>query len=74
MELINNRMYMSVKEAAAQTGATIPTVYGWLQRYELPRIRVVGNLMIAQDDLTHFIQNKPVVGRPKKRKIKEVTE
>ena len=65
---INGKIHLSINQAAAYLGVPAPTVRSWLSRYPLPRIRVADRIMIAQDDLTSFVANKPLRGRPRKKK------
>jgi excisionase family DNA binding protein len=58
MVLINNRIHLSVEECAARVGVAGSTVYSWLNRYQLPRLRIAHTILIAEEDLTDFLAKK----------------
>lgn len=66
MVIINNRIHLSVKEVAERQNVVPATVYHWLKSYQLPRTTVVGNILIAEDDLIVFL------GRKQDRRRKQI--
>lgn len=58
MVVINHRIHLSIEECAERLGVAYTTVHTWLRKHQLPRLRLVGRVLVAEDDLTNFMNKK----------------
>lgn len=61
----NDELPLSVREAATYMGVSVQTVYLWVERKQIPHLRVMGrNIRFLKSDLERFRDSLPTLGRP----------
>jgi predicted DNA-binding transcriptional regulator AlpA len=68
MVTVNGKIYLSLRQVAERTGLKPKTVWAWIDRYNLPTIRVMGLIALAEDDLVKLLAERPILSKHRKHK------